>query len=162
MSLKKLIESEKGSVMDTFLWPLVVGIMLIVCAILLTILNSFDSGFVDSYWIDVAKNTLQIWDKGMIFIVVMMIIVAVVLASQIETHPMFLIPALILLAVSVYITTIEANIYWAVATSSSFAAATNELPNMLALNSRMALIVLLGGALIAVALYAKPQRDIIP
>lgn len=159
MNIKKFLKEEKASLLDTLMIPIVVLSLLIVMLIMWTVLNAFPADFIDTYFIDTGKNIYTILDKALIFIIVSLIIGAAALASQVRTHPVFAIPAMILIAVAVFITAQIANVAYYVSTAPQFITAANEFTTTMFIVDNMPKLVLAAGVVIALALYARPRSS---
>lgn len=157
MSIKDFLKEERGSMLDLLLIPIIVLSLLIAMLIMWTVLDGFPAGFIDDQYINAGKNVYVIFDKALIFIIVGLIIGAAALASQVRTHPVFLIPAIVFMAIAIFITAQIANVAYYTATSPQFSTAGNEFTTTMFIVDNLPKLVLIGGVIIALALYAKPQ-----
>ena len=156
----KFLKEERGSLPDIlFILAGFLGV-LITMLVCWTILNNVGTTHTELNLdpINQGKKAIEIFDSSMIFIFIALFAVAVILASQIRTNPAYIAPLLIVLAFMVLIGARYANIGYEVMHDASLSTAGNKFVTSARIINYLPLIVLFGGVLIIIALFAKPRE----
>jgi len=108
-----------------------------------------------------AQSAFHIMDYGIVIVLGAIYLSAVVFALRIPSQPIYVIPSLILVVVSGFVSAEFSNVLWKfVGAAPEVTAAANQYPVMLEVVKLFPLIQVSVGFLIIVALYTKrPQTD---
>lgn len=102
-------------------------------------------------------NIFPVFDYGMVFLVVGLIIGALVFAYYIPSHPLFLVFGIMTLMIILLISPSLTNSFMQFASSSELVSYSNQLPVSLQIMGNIPLVVFVAGILILIALYIKPM-----
>lgn len=166
-SLKIFIKDSQGSIADILLIPVVFLATLISMLLVVTINDEIISEGVfnassNALGINLEKPIVTgtdmaiLFDRAFIFVIIGFVIGSALLATQIRTHPAFLIPSLIFTALAVFMATVFANLSWRISTDANFVAAANQLPRSIFFINNLPVMVLAASIFINLALYARP------
>lgn len=151
------------SMQDALLLAIVLPGAIVAMMATWTIVDRFeDTGLLgeksgDDYYSDMGKKAVLFFDGAMVFILVSVILGAVILASQIPTHPVMVIPALLFSAVAVYISGPLANMNYRLLKASQWTSASNQMPKIAFLVEHFPKFVFAACLLLIVAMYARPR-----
>ena len=158
--IKRFIKSDKGSLLDIATIAPYTFATVLAMLIGWTVLNEFaTASFIDVSFINKGKDAIMVFDGMLIFIAISIIIGAVALSTQVRSHPIFFIPAIIVWAVIIMVAGIIANVQYEVMTTPQLLTASNEFPIAWRLNDIQPLLALVGGAMVLWAIHAKPFQD---
>lgn len=128
-----------------------------------TILTKYDSGDVESTHgeqvITDALDSFAVIDTTAILIVAGIFVMLAVSAFLLKTHPVLLIPSILVLVFIIYISAQLSNVYetFVAADTDINSSATNTLPLTTRISFNFPMIVLVGGAIFLLAFYAKSR-----
>lgn len=152
------IQDEKGSLIDIIIIPVFVLVMFIVILLGWTIWAAFPTslnGFDMTPFIAQGKDLAKMFDVLLIFMVVSVGLGSAILASQIKTNPVFLVPGVLFSLIAVWFSGIMGNVAWEIATSPNFIAAGNEMTRTMFLIRNLPLIVLGEILFVMIAMFAR-------
>jgi hypothetical protein len=157
-------DDQKGSFNDLILIIIIVPTLLFSMLIGWTILDEWNNAAVTSEsgsqstakFVNEGKTAIELYDGTVIFVVVSIIIGAAILATQIRTHPVFIVPGFLTIAIIIFVGAQMGNVTQDVFTASQFSAAANQFNIYNEIIGNLPIILLVGAAVIAYALYAKP------
>lgn len=146
------------SITDVVMIPIIVGVVMIPTLVGWMILDEFDSAGsgVNSAYLDDGKSAMSVFNSMIIFMIVGIGISALILASQLRTHPSFSVIAILLLAIFVSLSAWLANVWWAIQNSGHLTTAANEMDNFTQIINNLPLIAAVMGVAIIIATFAKP------
>jgi hypothetical protein len=149
------------SMADVILIPIVLGLVMIPVYIGWTVIDEVNTAMNTEYpivtpYFDDGKSSLRIFDYMMIFIVVSIGMGSIILAATIRTHPGATPIALLILATFVTVTAMMSNAWYEIQQAPQFATVANEMDNFVRINNQLPLVVAVLGALVIIALFAKP------
>lgn len=153
----------KGSVLELIIVIVILGVMLFGLLIGLKIYNEFTE---KGAWSDTdagqaaqagAAGAIDAINYGMVFLVAGLLISMIVSALFIKTHPVFFVLSLILLIFVILVSGPITNAFMGVAQNENLAAEVDDLTVAVHVVGYIPYIVVVGGFLIMLALYAKPK-----
>ena len=120
------------------------------------------SGVVPNYTNNVGRSlvaTFPILDQGILVVMIFMMLVTLILAWYIPSHPALAIGYVILVIVLVLIAPIFTNIYAMFAANSFISPYAVSFPIANMIMSNLPLIVVVFSAMVAIVSYGKPRSD---
>ena len=152
------IKEEEGSLIDIIIIPVFVLVMFISILIGWTIWNSMPttlSGFDMTPFIAQGKSLATMFDVLLIFMVVSVGLASAILANQIKTNPVFLVPGVLFALIAVWFSGIIGNVAWEIANNPNLIAAGNEMTRTMFLIRNLPLIVLGEILIVMIAMFAR-------
>ena len=108
---------------------------------------------------DSTSSYINTWDGIFAFLFIGLSIAAVIGAYMIDTHPIFLIFALVLIGIFIVIGAVISNAYYEVESASPFNTYADQFRIMHYINNHWPFYVLIEGVLIVLALYGKTRQQ---
>lgn len=159
------MKGSKGSTFDVLLIVLVVfvmGVMMMVGNTVLTqvVAATNETGALNHTIVQSGINAVRGYDAMMPFIIVGLVIVSIVLAFQIPTHPVFIVPAMFSMIIIIVIAAQFSNIYDRIADTSALAAEAEQQPITLATMENLPMVALILGIVIMLAMFLATRRGV--
>jgi len=108
---------------------------------------------------DSKEGYVDVWDGIFGFMLVGLSIAAVIGAYMVDTHPVFMVLSLIVLAAFIIVSATMSNAYYEVESNSAFSTFAEDFKIMHYITNHLPYYVVVEGILITVALFAKSSRD---
>ena len=109
----------------------------------------------DTYALEQAESALLIFDFGIVFLNVGMYLAAILLASRIRTNPVFALPSVLVLTISVWVSSELANIYALFGNTDPLQPVVEQFPTASLFVENFPLVTLGLGGLFIVVLFSK-------
>lgn len=100
-----------------------------------------------------------IMDQGILLVMVFMMLVTLILAWYIPSHPALLIGYIVLVVVLIFMAPIFTNVYSNIVNTDFFQPYANQFPIANTIMSNLPLIIIAFSAIVAVVSYGKPRSD---
>ena len=97
-------------------------------------------------------------DGVFLVIIVVVYLAAIILAFQIDTHPVFFILSIIVFGVLVFITAVMANVFWEFASNAAITAYADDFTIITLVMNNFAQIMTVLGFGLAAVMYARSQQ----
>lgn len=141
----------KGSILDTFMIPILIFVFFVSCVVAFIIISHFNaSGLIT---IDYFPGA-EVFDYGAAFLLIGLGSATVISAFFIKSHPIFFAISIVMFMVVLAISPVMSNVFMTFATNSEIVTYANQFPIMIHILANLPTITLVFGALIIVALYA--------
>lgn len=121
--------------------------------ILGSVIDNTDDSMIDQDVLEKAETALGIYDIGIVFVNVSFYIAGMILAFRIRTSPLYALPAIFFLGISVWLSAELANIYGIFGSTPALQSAANQFTTTATFFSNLPLITLGLGALLLIVLY---------
>ncbi len=147
----------RGSLLDLVQLMVIIGLVLFGLVIASLLYTSFSD---NDLLIEEAETgleaTFQVLDYGIIFMIIGLGMSIVLGAIIIATHPIFIVPSIIILILVVMISPILTNVFMGVVTDDMLIEEANKYPNAIYAVDALPWIIAILGIVTFIALFAKP------
>lgn len=139
-------------------------ILALVCIILFAAVSQVSGMFdiIPGYTNTMGQNLVAafpILDQGILLVMVFMMLVTLILAWYIPSHPALLIGYIVLVVVLIFMAPIFTNVYSQIVNTSFFQPYADKFPIANAIMSNLPIIIISFSAIVAVVSYGKPRSD---
>lgn len=160
--MSALTSSSQGNVQAIPL--IIVAVLTLTIAVLSSqlILNKISANTtqdeIDQDTLNKASTALGVFDLGIVFVNASFFIASFILVYRIPSNPIFVVPAILSLAISVWFAGEMANVYSLFANTGPFTSVANSFPAVNTLYNNYTTITALLGGLMIVLLYGKTRQ----
>lgn len=127
--------------------------------ILGSVIDATDDTMIDQEVLGEAETALGVFDYGIVFVNASFYVASLILGFKIRTSPVFAVPALLFLGLSVWLSAELANIYHLFGLSSPFSAAASSFSVTTQYFQSLPLITVGFGVLLVVVIYTGLGRS---
>jgi len=104
------------------------------------------------------NNYVTLLDGIFLVVIVVLYLAAIILAFQIDTHPVFFILSIVVFGVLVFITAVMANVFWEFASNAAITTYADDFTIITLVMNNFAQIMTVLGFGLAAVMYARSQQ----
>jgi len=164
---------NKGSILDIFFIAFLVLVVGIVLVVSMTVLNKVSDAtenstiklgngstipLLNQSMLDRGKEALQTFDNMMPFLLVGLVLITVIFAFLIPTHPIFIIFSIIMIMIFLILIPQFSNIYGQIVTTDTLSDAGNQLTYTNEIMRNLPLIILIFSIILIIVVFIASRR----
>jgi hypothetical protein len=152
---------KKGSIVDIIGAVTLVFFFSISAILGWFILDQFQSSAgvvasgMNTTYIDQAKTAQEVWDWGILFILFGSMLFALITAYMVDTHPALFVFGIIVFMITLVVTMIVSNAFYAFYNTADLATSVAEYPNLIYVMNHLVEIMMVYGFIMLIVVYAK-------
>lgn len=166
--MEKGIRNKKGSILDLIFIVIVLAVLSLVILVVFKVSNSINTRIQSGTEFTTEGKTAMAQvnglyptaiDGGFLFLCIGLSIIALVMASMVRVHPVFIIFFIIALAFIIFLSAIFSNLYQSIASNPDMIAEANQLVLTSLIMQKLPFIIGIIGSILALIMYKQNENQ---